>query len=77
MNHNVYMIMYPNNPQLCGKNINTKEIIEREPNTSMRVSTSLVANLSLTQKAKQYSRKLAIETNIVFGWSWKAVGLSG
>ncbi|AES65147.1 hypothetical protein MTR_2g035960 [Medicago truncatula] len=58
--------MYPDNPQFFGKNINTKEIIESEPNTSLRVS-SLLANLSLTLKAKQYSRKLAIETNIVFG----------
>jgi len=33
------MIMYPDNPQFFGKNINTKETIEREPITSMRVST--------------------------------------
>jgi len=31
--------MYPDNPQFFGKNINTKETIEREPNTSMGVST--------------------------------------
>jgi len=59
------MIMYPDNPQLFGKNINTKEIIETEPNTSVGVS-SLLANLSLTLKAKQYSRKLAIETKIIW-----------
>jgi len=57
--------MYPDNPQLFGKNINTKEIIETEPNTSVGVS-SLLANLSLTLKAKQYSRKLAIETKIIW-----------
>jgi hypothetical protein len=58
--------MNPDSPQLCGMNINTKETIESEPNTSIGVS-SLVANLSLIKNAKQYSKKLAIETNIVFG----------
>jgi hypothetical protein len=60
------MIMNPYNPQVLGSNINNKEIKEREPNTSIKVST-LMENLSLIQKAKQYSRKLAIDTNVVFG----------
>jgi hypothetical protein len=60
------MIMNPYNPQVLGSNINNKEINEREPNTSIKVST-LMENLSLIQKAKQYSRKLAIDTNVVFG----------
>jgi len=59
--------MYPDNPQLFGKNINTEEIIESEPNTSTRVS-GLRENLSLTLKANQHRRNLSIETNIVFGW---------
>jgi hypothetical protein len=57
--------MKPYNPQVFGSNINTKEINEREPNTSIKVST-LMANLSLIQKEKQYTRKLEIDTNIVF-----------
>jgi hypothetical protein len=69
MNHIVYIIVYPNNPQLSGRNINTKESIEREPNTSMKASTLVIKNLILIQKNMQYSRKLAIETNIVFGWT--------
>jgi hypothetical protein len=60
------MIMNPYNPQVLGSNINTKEINEREPNTSIKVST-LMENLSLIQKARQYTRKLAIDTNVVFG----------
>jgi hypothetical protein len=43
------MIMYPNNPQFSGRNINTKEIIEREPNTSIRVSILVIKNLILIQ----------------------------
>jgi len=61
--------MYEHTPQLFGRNINTKKTIESEPNTSMSVSILVVANLILIQKTKQYSRKLAIETNIVFGWT--------
>jgi hypothetical protein len=60
------MIMNPYNPQVLGSNINNKEINEREPNTSIKVST-LMENLSLIQKARQYTRKLAIDTNVVFG----------
>ncbi|KAJ1417809.1 hypothetical protein SESBI_16269 [Sesbania bispinosa] len=68
-----------NDPQVFGSNIHTKEINESELNTSMMVSKrgTPIANSSLIQKDKQYTRKVATEINIVFGWNSNGVGFSG
>ncbi|KAJ1386517.1 hypothetical protein SESBI_40750 [Sesbania bispinosa] len=68
-----------NDPQVFGSNIHTKEINESELNTSIVVSKrgTPIANSSLIQKDKQYTRKVAMEINIVFVWSSKGVGFSG